>query len=98
MALFLSFDVQYAIRKACGNGRALKLSGAHQLMLWAKLSAIKLNTESVLVSSKEAGVEAVAGKTGYMFMCLMIMLCCTLFTEQLLYVLYTCSAASVQTV
>jgi len=66
--------------------------------MWAKLSAIKLNTESVLVTSKEAGFEANAGKTRYMFMCLMSMLCCTQFTEQLLYVLYICSAVSSQTV
>jgi hypothetical protein len=38
------------------------------------------------------------GETEYMFMCLMIMFCSTLFTELLLYVLYTCSAASVPTV
>jgi hypothetical protein len=80
------------------GGRGLQQSGTHQLLMCAKLSAIKLNTESVLVNSKEAGFEANAGKTIYMFMCLMSMLCWTLFTEQLLYVLYTCSAASVQIV
>lgn len=66
-----SFDVEYAIRKVCAHRRALKLSGTHQLLMWAKLSAIKLNTEIVLVTSKESGFEANARKTRYMFMCLM---------------------------
>ena len=42
----------------------MKLSGAQQLLMWAKLRAIKLNTERVLVTSKVAGFEAVAGKLG----------------------------------
>lgn len=84
--------------KLCANRRGLKLSGAQQLVMWAKLIAIKLITESVLVTSKEVGVETRAWKTGHMFMCLMIMLCSTLYTELLLYGLYTCSAISVETV
>jgi hypothetical protein len=47
------------------------MSGTNQLLMWAKLNAIKLNTESVLFTSKVAGAEAKTGKTRYMFMCLM---------------------------
>jgi hypothetical protein len=68
--LLLSFDVEYAIRKVCADWKGLIVSGTHQLLMWAKLSAIKLNTEIVLVTSKEDGFEANAGKTTYMFVCL----------------------------
>ena len=44
------------------NRSGLELSGAHQLLLWAKLGAVELNTESVLVSNREVGVETHAGK------------------------------------
>jgi hypothetical protein len=54
-----------SVRKPGG----LKLIRTHQLLMWAKLSGIKLNTEVVLVNSKESGVETNAGKTWYMFMC-----------------------------
>ena len=58
------------------NQNDFKLNGAYQLLVYAddvnilggKVQTIKKNTEALLVSSKEIGLEVNADKTKYMVM------------------------------
>jgi hypothetical protein len=76
MDIALSFMFNVPLGK-CGKPEGLETEWTHRLLIWAELNGIKLNTESVLFTSKEAGVGTNIGKTGYIFIRVMSVLCCT---------------------
>ena len=71
-----SFAVEYVIRRLQVNQDGLKLNGTHQLLVYAvvvklldrSIHTFMKNTESLVVASKETGLEVNAGKTKYMVM------------------------------
>jgi hypothetical protein len=71
--LLFNFAVEYTIRRVQFNHDGLKLSGTHQLLVYAdgvnvlgwSLRTIKKNTEALVVASKETGLEVNADKTKY---------------------------------
>jgi len=73
-----NFALEYAIRRIQVNQDGLKLNGTHQLLayadnvnvLWESVHTIKENAESLVVASKEIGLEVNADKTKYMVMIL----------------------------
>ena len=72
--LLFNFALEYAIRRIKVNQDGLKLNGTHQLLIYAddvnilggKVHNIKEKTESLIVASKEIGLEVNADKTKYM--------------------------------
>jgi len=68
--------LEYAIRLVQANQDGLILNGAHQLLVYAddvnmldgSVHTIKKNTESLVVASKETGLEVNADKTKYIVM------------------------------
>jgi hypothetical protein len=74
--LLLNFAVEYAIRRVQTNQDSLKLNGTNQLLVYAddvnilggSTHTIKKNTGTLLVGSKEIGLEVNANKTKYMVM------------------------------
>jgi hypothetical protein len=75
LPLLFNFASEYAIRRVQANQEDLKLNGTHQLMVCADVNilggsihATKKNTETLVVTSKETGVEVNAEKTNYMVM------------------------------
>jgi len=67
--------LEYAIRRVQVNQDGLKLNGTHQLLVYADVNVlggsvhtIKENTEALIVTSKEIGLEVNADKTRYMDM------------------------------
>jgi hypothetical protein len=63
--LFFNFAFDYAIRKVQGNQVGLKLNGTHQLLAHAddvnllgdNIDTINNNTQTLIDSSKEVGLE-----------------------------------------
>jgi hypothetical protein len=63
-------------RRVQANQEGLKLNGTHQLLVYADdvnilgriIHAIKKNTEALVVTNKEIGLEVNAEKTKYMVM------------------------------
>jgi sorting nexin-29 len=74
--LLFNFALEYAIRRVQANQVGLKLNDTHQLLVYAddinilgrSVHAIKKNTEALVVTSKEVGLEVNAKKTKYMVM------------------------------
>ena len=68
--------LEYAIRRVQVNQDGLKLNGIHQLLVYAddinrlrgSIHTIKKKKETLLVSSKETGLDVNADKTKYMVM------------------------------
>ena len=76
LQLLFNFAVEYAIRRIQFNQFGLKLNGTHQLLVCADdvnvlgriVHAIKENVETLIVASKETGLEVNADTTTYMVM------------------------------
>jgi hypothetical protein len=74
--LLFSSALEYAIRRVQANQEGLKLNGTHQLLVYVcdvnilvgSIHTIRKNTEVLVISIKEIGLEANAEKTKYMVM------------------------------
>ena len=75
--LLFNVTLENAIKRVQVNQGGLKLSGTYQLLVYAddnvlgrsiRVHTIKKNTETLIVASKETGLEVNADKTKYMVM------------------------------
>jgi len=74
--LLFNFALEYAIRRVQVNQDGLKLNGTHQLLAYAddvnilggSAHTVEENAESLVVATKEIGLEVNADKTKYMVM------------------------------
>jgi hypothetical protein len=74
--MHLNFTYEYAIRMVQVNQDGPKLNGTYQLLVYAddvnilsgSVHTIKKNTDTIVVTSKESGLEVNADKTKYMVM------------------------------
>jgi hypothetical protein len=74
--LLFNFALEYAIRKVQENQVGLKLNGTHHFMAYAddvnllgdNIDTIKKNTETLIDTSKEVGLEINVEKTKYMLL------------------------------
>jgi len=72
--MLFNFALEYTIRKVQVNQDGLKLNGTHQLLAYAddvnilggSTHTLKENAESLVVASRENGLEVSANKTKYM--------------------------------
>jgi hypothetical protein len=70
-SIYLRFALEYAIRKVQENKVGLKLNGRHQLLVYADdvnllcddIQTIKKNTQNLIDSSTEVGLEVNTEKT-----------------------------------
>jgi hypothetical protein len=76
LPLFFFFAVEYAFRRVRVNQDELKLNGIHQLVVYAddvnilcdSIHTIKIDTGTLIVTSKGNGLEVNAENTKYMLM------------------------------
>jgi len=76
LPLLFNSALEYVIRRIQVNQKGLILNGTHQLLVYAydvniltgSEHTIKKNAETLLVASKETGLEVNADKTKYMVM------------------------------
>ena len=76
LPLLFNFAVEYAFRRVNVNQDGLQLNGTHQLVFYCDdsnilggcIHIIMKNTASLVVASKETGLEVNAYKTKYMVM------------------------------
>ena len=74
--MLFNFALEYAIRRVKVNQDGLKLNGTHQLLVYVddvnvlggSTHTIKENAETLIVASKEIGLEVNADKTKYLVM------------------------------
>jgi len=74
--LLFNYALEYAIRRVQVNQNYLKLNGTHQLLVYAddvnilggSIHTIKKTSDTLVVASKETGLEINADKTKYMVM------------------------------
>jgi hypothetical protein len=74
--LLFNFALEYAIKRVQVNQDGLKLNGTHQLLaydndiniLGGSAHTVRENAETLLVATKEIGLEVNAHKTKYMVM------------------------------
>jgi len=76
LPLLFNFALEYAVSKVQANQEELKLNGTHQLPVYAYVNilggskhTVNKNTQAVVVTSKETGLEVYAEKTKHMCMC-----------------------------
>jgi len=71
-----NFSLEYAIRRDQVNQDGLQLNGTHQLLVYAhdvnilggSVHTTKKNTQTIVVASKETGLEIIVDKTKCMVM------------------------------
>jgi hypothetical protein len=76
LPLLFNFALEYAIRKVQENEVGLKLSGTHQLFVYADdvnllgddIDTTQKNTDTLIDASKEVGLEENTKKTKYMLL------------------------------
>jgi hypothetical protein len=69
--LLFNFALEYTIRRVQTNQEGLKLSGTHQLLVYAddvnilggSIHTLRKSTDALLITSKEIGLEVNAEKT-----------------------------------
>jgi hypothetical protein len=74
--LLLKFAIENAIRKVQASQEGFKLNGTHQLLVYAddvntlggRIHTGRRNTETLIIASKEMGLEVNAERTKYMVM------------------------------
>ena len=69
--LLFNFALEYAIKRVQVNQDGLKLNGMHQLLAYAddvNILGGSVHTSSLVVATKETGLEVNADKTKYMVM------------------------------
>jgi hypothetical protein len=74
--LLFNFALEYAIRRVQAKQEGLKLNGTHHLLVYdddvnimgGSIHTIRKNTEALVITSKEIGLEVSADKTKYVVM------------------------------
>jgi hypothetical protein len=76
LPLLFNFAVEYAIRRIQANQEGMKLSGTHQLLVYAaavnmlvgSIHTLRKNTEALVIARTEIGLEVNAEKMKYIVM------------------------------
>jgi hypothetical protein len=76
LSLLFTFASEYAIRRVQTNEEGLKLNGMHQRLVYTddvnilggSTHLIRINTEALVITTKEIGLDVNAEKTKYVVM------------------------------